>query len=196
MFIHSIIPNFGQSSPDRELVELLEESYPEATHPARIQGFYSSRTSLLNNLRKIHPECDYQDLKLMDFHQLQTFPNLTLSLSHSPLAGASVVALKTHYQSLGIDIEPLNREVKETIIQRVSTEKDLKLENRQMWCLKEAIYKCVANSKKYQGVLEFRDMEIKKEKWLHSPSSLSGEWKLFIEENHQVAIATLKNQNS
>jgi len=196
MIYHSIILNFGLSHPDDELVELLKRSYPEASHPSRIVGFYSSRNSLLSSLRKIYPQASFKDLMLKEYRELTDYPDIVLSLSHTPLAGASVVALKKDYLSIGIDIESTNREIKESIIQRVTTENDLKLSSREIWCLKEAIYKCVSNSGLAQGTLEFRDMIIQDKKWLHSPSKLSGEWSLFCELDHQVAIATLKNQNS
>ncbi len=196
MIYHSIILNFGLSLPDDELQELLKNSYPEASHPSRIAGFYSSRNSLLSNLRKIYPQASFKNLMISDYRELTDYPDVVLSLSHSPLAGASVVALKKDYLSLGIDIESIQREVKESIIQRVTTESDLKLPSRETWCLKEAIYKCVSNSGLVEGTLEFKDMVIQDKKWLHSPSQLSGEWRLFSELDHQVAIATLKNQNS
>ena len=107
-----------------------------------------------------------------------------------------MLALQKEYLAVGIDIESIERVVKDHVIQRVTTAKDIKFTNLELWCLKEAIYKCVSNSGLFDGVLEFRDMEIKENHWHHSPSGLCGEWKQFQELNHQVAIATLKNQNS
>lgn len=195
MLFHRIVLNFGLSPTDQALTELLQQSFPQASHPTRLQGFYSSRHSLLQNLREFFPDCSYQDLLLHSHHQLAAYPDLTLSLSHSPLAGASVLGGKGEYQGLGIDIEPLSRVVKESIIHRVTTPRDQNLSPVEIWCLKEAIYKCVSNSGCFAGILEFREMEIGDGQWYHSPSALQGEWKLFTELGHQIAIATLKNQN-
>lgn len=197
MIYHSIFLNFGpRFTPSNDLFELIESSYPPPLHPARRAGLFSSRSSLLENLRKIYPEASFTNLQLADHGRLKDYPDLTVSLSHSALAGASAVAFAQDYLAIGIDIEPLERVVKENIVQRITTQNDLTLTNIQIWCLKEAIYKCVSNSKCYQGVLEFRDMEIKDHQWIHSPSGLNGEWKIWNESNHQVALATLKNQNS
>lgn len=197
MIYHSIILNFGPSdSLPAELVDLISLSYPPPLHPGRAAGLYSSRTSLLGNLRKIHPEAEFKDLALKGHGELEHYPDLCLSLSHSAHAGASALGRKEDYLSLGIDIEPLDRLVKENIIQRVTTSHDLKLSNRELWCLKEAIYKCVSNSQLFSGTLEFKDMQIRETNWIHSPSGLQGEWKLWQELDHQVALATLKNQNS
>lgn len=197
MIYHSVILNFGPSyCPSSALVELINQCYPAPLHPGRAAGLYSSRTSLLENLRKIYPEAEFKDLTLKGYGELELYPDVCLSLSHSANAGASALALKGDYLSLGIDIESLDRGVKESIIQRVTTSKDKRLNNIELWCLKEAIYKCVSNSQVFIGTLEFKDMEIGDNKWNHSPSGLQGEWKLWQEFNHQVALATLKNQNS
>lgn len=196
MVRHRIILNSSLREPTKEWQEVLNQSYPEASHPHRIQGFYSSRNALLDCLQKFHPKASTTDLLLNDFRELQNFPDMVVSLTHSSLAGAAVVARKAEYISIGIDIEPIDRLVKESILTRVTTSEDLKLTSIQTWCLKEAIYKCVSNSHQYLGVLEFREMRIQDKKWSHSPSGLSGEWELFEEENHQIALATLKNQNS
>jgi phosphopantetheinyl transferase (holo-ACP synthase) len=196
MVRHRIILNSSLREPTIEWQEVLNQSYPEATHPDRIQGFYSSRNALLDCLQRFHPKASTTDLLLNDVRGLQNFPDMVVSLTHSTFAGAAAAAKRTEYISIGIDIEPIDRLVKESILARVTTTEDLKLSSIQIWCLKEAIYKCVSNSHLYEGVLEFRDMRIQDRKWSHSPSKLSGEWELFEEENHQIALATLKNQNS
>ena len=196
MIIHRLILNSDLRAPSSELEEVLKLSYPEASHPARIQGFYSSRNALLECLRGFQPKASFKDLHLKDYKELESFPDYVLSLSHSPLAGAAVLAPKSEFDSVGIDIEIRDRLVKESILARVTTNEDFTLPGIQTWCLKEAIYKCVSNSKKFNGVLEFRELRILDGKWTHSPSGLSGEWIQFEEKDHQVAIATLKNQNS
>lgn len=196
MIYHSIFLNFGPRTPPPQLEDWVQKSFPEATHANRLAGLYSSRYSLWENIRKIDPTVTFAQLELRDYGQLLHYPDLVASLSHTPKAGASAVAYKKEFISIGIDIESLDRQVKDHIIERVITEQDLKLSNHEVWCLKEAIYKCVSNSKLYSGVLEFRDMVIKDHRWEHSPSGIHGEWELFIEENHQLALATLRNQNS
>lgn len=197
MIYHSVFLNFGPSTPpSAELVSRIKQDHPEAIHPNRLAGIYSSRHSLWENLRKIDPEASLEKLQLKNYGELLHYPDVVISLSHSAIAGASALALKKEYVSIGIDIEPLERIVKASILGRVTTEKDVKLAPLSIWCLKEAIYKCVSNSGLYEGVLEFKDMEILDQRWNHSPSGLNGEWKLFDELHHRVALATLKNQNS
>lgn len=99
------------------------------------------------------------------------------------------MAPRNEYLSVGIDIESLERQVKEAIAKRIAHPSDAKLRNLELWCLKEAVFKCLMNTGKFTKPFDFSEILIGDEAWSHSPSQLSGGYKLETHEGHVVAMA-------
>ncbi len=133
---------------------------------------------------------------MKEFNSLAKWPEITLSLSHTKLAGAAITASRAEFISVGIDIESDNRVVKDSILKRITNSRDINLRNIELWCLKEAVFKCLMNTGIFEKPFEFSEIEISYKRWIHSPSGLEGEWKTIISEQFLIALALLENQNS
>lgn len=165
----------------------------ESVHAKRKQGFQLAREALRLALRERGIEAPIEELKLNRFDSLVHFPDFTLSLSHTPKLGAAILGARNLYRSLGIDIEDKNRQVKEMIIERIAHPEDLGLRNLELWCLKEAAFKAAMNTGLFDKPIEFSSLRIQDQTWSHSPSNLTGEWRLEEYKDHLVALAWIKN---
>ena len=161
-------------------------------HADRKKGFILSREALRLALNEIGEDPLISDLVVSEYRNLNKYPNLLCSLSHSKTAGAAVIGSRLDYKAIGIDIEQEERVVKQSIIERISHQNDLILRNIELWCLKEAAFKCLMNTGKFGKPFEFSEIEILKGRFKHAPSKLEGAWELTTFEQHVVAIATLE----
>jgi|SRR5690606_32599672 len=177
---------------DLEWNTLVFETLGSDVHPNRVEGFLLSREALREAFLTFGRELPPHLLKLENYHQIKSFPEFTLSLSHSRDLGAAVLADRKEYLSLGIDIENENREVKDSIWSRVSHPQDVSLRKIELWCLKEAAFKALMNTDSFPAPIEFSSIEIQHKMFSHSPSGISGEWELHQEHGHIVAIASVK----
>lgn len=178
---------------DPDWNELAHSSLGNTVHPDRKMGFLLSRQALKNSLQEQGFEVPLKDLKVNNFHKLPTLPQLTISLTHTKDCGAALVGNRKDFHSLGIDIENEARIVKDSIRDRVAHKMDEPLRNIELWCLKEASFKALMNSGKFEHPVEFGSIQIGDKKWFHSPSGLEGEWKLEIIKPFVVAMAFLRN---
>lgn len=110
-------------------------------------GFTNSR-SALKKLLEIQgtPVLDIKtDLELENYQYLKHYPPFITSLTHTKGAGASVLALKKDYFSLGIDIEWSDRPVKKEA-QRFfrHPEDSMQTDNILLWTRKEAAFKALS----------------------------------------------------
>ena len=176
-----------------EWTTLVSEVLGTSLHPHRIEGFLRSREALLQGMSDFGIQLKVQELKLEGFYRLIGYPDFTLSLSHSKEAGAVLIAKTAEFLSVGIDIEDEKRIVKDTVLARISHPHDVSLRKIELWCLKEAAFKALMNSQKFQLPEEFSSIEIGNRYWSHSPSGLKGEWELDIQDGLVVAKAFLKN---
>lgn len=151
-----------------------------------------SREALIMALKEAGYSCSIPHLKMEQYSGLKSFPQFTISLSHTKEAGAAVVADRQTFRSVGIDIEHEERLVKEAVIERVSHPGDLVLRNIEIWCLKEAAFKAIMNTGSFEAPVSFSSIQIEDKTWSHSPSSLQGEWELDIINQIVVARAFLK----
>ena len=163
-------------------------------HPERKKGFILSRMALQKCLKEqgynLHPSA----LKLLKYSSLEGLPEFTLSLAHTKGSGAAMLADSNTFRAIGIDIENINRPVKESIIKRVGhSEDDESLRNIELWCLKEAAFKALMNTGEFEKPVEFSSIRIGKGYWTHSPSGLEGEWELETLNDMVIALACLKN---
>lgn len=195
MYRWKIVTTFKESE-EAEWHSLVLNQLGEGIHPERVKGFILAREALRLCLTEAHYSPLISDLKIRKFNSLSKWPELNLSLSHTKLAGAAILTSRAEYISVGIDIESDHRVVKDTILERISNSRDTNLRNIELWCLKEAVFKCLMNTGKFEKPFEFAEIEISHQRWVHSPSGLEGEWKIIISEQFLIALALLKNQNS
>jgi 4'-phosphopantetheinyl transferase EntD len=178
---------------DAEWKKLTTDLVGPNIHPDRARGFVFSRQALRECLEEYGHALGIQDLIVENYHQLKGHDSLTLSLSHTPLWGAALIAEKKTYLSVGIDIEPLDRLVKKPILERISHPQDITLNGIALWSLKEASFKALMNTGKFDHPVEFSSLKISQNKWTHSPTMIQGEWQQIQENGLIVSKAWIKN---
>jgi 4'-phosphopantetheinyl transferase EntD len=179
-------------SEDSEWKQLVNSVLGEAVHPKRVKGFCLSREALKQCLSERGIQIAIPDLILETFAALKDQNSLTISLSHTPEWGAAIIGDAKDFISVGIDIEPLERIVKAPILERISHPDDLKLTPLKIWTLKEASFKAIMNTGKFEHSVEFSSIQIAEGCWLHTTSQLSGEWRLEEQNGMCIALAWLK----
>lgn len=93
------------------------------------------------------------DLELVNYQNLKNYPDFVLSLSHTKGAGAAVLGKKAEVQSLGIDIEWSDRNLKDEAGRFYKNPEDSVYENKlELWTMKEAAFKALSPLG-YPGVL-------------------------------------------
>lgn len=152
-----------------------------------------SREALRLALAERGYRAELKQLDVEDNHSLRIFPGLTLSLSHTPAAGAAIIADKVTYRSVGVDIESPSRKVKDSIIQRISHPDDGSFLPIELWCLKEACFKALMNSGEFPRPIEFSSIQVRAGAWAHSPSGLCGKLEVRLAEGLVLAEAYLEN---
>lgn len=164
----------------------------DEVHSDRKNGFLLSREALLLTLKELQNSVNISDLTLDGYSTLPSFPQYTVSLSHTKECGAALLADRQTFRSVGIDIEQEERPVKDSIVERVSNPHDTSLRNIELWCLKEAAFKALMNSGVFEKPIEFSSIEIGDQTWSHSPSGLKGEWELEVVKPFVIAKAFLR----
>lgn len=177
---------------DPEWEVLIKFSLPEDVHSDRKNGFLLSRQALISALKEQGLEISAGALQLVTYSEIRHLPQFTISLSHTKIAGAALVADRKTYRSVGIDIEQEERIVKDSIRERIAHPDDKNLRNIELWCLKEAVFKTLMNTGLFEKPLEFGSICIEDKKWTHSPSGLEGEWELNLIKPFVIAKAFLK----
>jgi 4'-phosphopantetheinyl transferase EntD len=175
---------------DEEWQKLCESSLSTSVHEQHKLDFIRSRIALRDALNEAGLEVSPQDLKLTNFSTLEKFPNLTISLSHTKTAAAALIADKSSYKSVGIDIELCGRKIKPEIIERISSPHDHDEDPLKLWCAKEAAFKALVNSGMMPRAPEFSSIEIQKELWNHPSSGLKGPLH-FITSTHLIIAQAL-----
>lgn len=178
---------------DPEWEMLTKLTLGDDVHSDRKKGFLLSRDALKNALSSLRISTSPLDLVLTPFHQLEKFPDLCISLSHTKELGAALVGDRKNFRSVGVDVEHEERLVKEMIRQRIAHPEDENLRNIELWCLKEAAFKAIMNTENFEHPVEFSSIKIGDRKWSHSPSGLEGEWELEIVNRVVIAKAFLRN---
>jgi phosphopantetheinyl transferase len=175
--------------------QLAAEELGTTVHSDRLMGYCLAREALRLCLRKKSLSLSVPELKVQNYQYLTAHPELILSLSHTKEAGAAVVGSSLVYRSVGIDIEPETRVVKDTIAERIANKNDLSLEKIKLWCVKEAAFKALMNTGDFLKNIEFSDIQISATTFTHSPSGLKGEWDLQTLTPFVLAKAWIYKQN-
>lgn len=135
------------------------------------------------------------DLELINYQNLKNFPDYVLSLSHTRGAGAAVLAKKTDYKSLGIDIEWSDRHLKDEASRfyRHPDDSPFYQDKLELWTMKEAAFKALS-PRGFSGVLVLSKIIIKDgEFFTHEQPSIRGRVETYLKKvdnkNLWVAIA-------
>ncbi|MFA6237510.1 MAG: hypothetical protein WC635_09310 [Bacteriovorax sp.] len=92
-------------------------------------------------------------LELVNFGNLKNFPQYLTSISHTKGAGAALLAHKSDYLSVGIDIEWSDRPMKDGTQKFYQNPQDSEYPNSlELWAMKEAAFKALSPLG-YPGVL-------------------------------------------
>jgi 4'-phosphopantetheinyl transferase EntD len=178
---------------DSAWAELERTGLPEGVHPVRRQSFRLSREALRLALADAGKHVPIPELRLRGFGGIELFPELKVSLSHTRTGGAALVAKAIDYLAVGIDLEEETRTVSEDVIQRIRHRQDQSLRNLELWCLKEASYKCLSNSGLAADPIPFSGLIIGPGTWAYPPAGVQGTWELKAEQGFLLALAFLKN---
>ena len=176
-----------------EWEKLAQKVLGSDVHSDRKMGFFLSREALKNAFELRGKKVSISELELDQYHEVKGFPHLTISLSHTKKCGAAIIAERKDFLSVGIDVEDEGRVVKDSIRQRIAHPEDATLTNIELWCAKEAVFKAIMNTNRFEKPIEFGSIKILRDQWFHSPSGFSGEWKLESVRPFLMALAFLKN---
>ena len=183
----SLIP-----AQDSQWKQLVRKVLGESVHVQRELGFCLAREALKACFSERGIPLEIPDLVLEKFSAVKGQSSLTISLSHAKECGAAVVASAKEVISVGIDIEPNDRVVKPMILERISHPEDLALHPLTLWSLKEASFKALMNTGKFEKPVEFSGLKIMHGLWLHEASQIRGEWKVDEEQGLIIALAWIK----
>ncbi|MGE3610050.1 MAG: 4'-phosphopantetheinyl transferase superfamily protein [Bacteriovoracaceae bacterium] len=172
------------------------ESLGESTHPRRKTSYALSREAIRQLLLEQGHQVSPGDIKLIGFNKIINFPQYSLSLTHSIDVGAAVLASQANYLAVGIDLENKDRKVSSAIRERIVNKEDASLTNIELWCAKEAVFKCLMNSGQFEQTIDFMDIVIKEDEWLHPESGLRGRHEFHLEDPYIINLAYLENTNS
>lgn len=179
---------------DPEWDLLIKLTLGDEVHSGRKKGFVLAREALKKCLKDSGQDVSTRQLKLKDYSILEDFPDLTLSLSDSRDCGAAILARRQDFRSVGIDIEHEERQVNDAILARVSHPDDHRtLRKIELWCLKEAVFKALMNSGRFEKPVEFSSIRIADRSWSHTPSGLNGTWEIDLSDGIVIARAFLEN---
>lgn len=173
--------------------KLIQKLYPNDIHKNLKQETLLSRQALLLACEELGIKLEIEDLILKGYSEIIKLPQYTISLSHTKNCGAAMVADKKSFLSVGIDIELSARVVGQNIHQRIGHPEDLNLPSIEIWCLKEAAFKAMMNSGKFEKPQEFSSIKVSDKCWSHSASGIEGEWELETSHEFIIARAFLRN---
>ena len=183
----SLIP-----AQDSQWKQLVRKVLGQGVHVQRELGFCLAREALKACFGQRGIPLEIPELELEKFSAVKGQSSLTISLSHAKDCGAAVVASAKEVISVGIDIEPNDRVVKPMILERISHPADFPLHPLWLWSLKEASFKALMNTGKFEKPVEFSSLKITQHHWLHEASNTQGEWKVDEEQGLIIALAWIK----
>ena len=177
---------------DSQWKQLIRNVLGEGVHVQRELGFCLAREALKACFIERGIPLEIKNLVLEKFSAVKGQSSLTISLSHAKDWGAAVVASAKEVISVGIDIEPNDRVVKPMILERISHPQDFSLHPLWLWSLKEASFKALMNTGKFEKPVEFSSLKITQFDWQHEASNTRGEWKVDEEQGLIIALAWIK----
>ena len=173
--------------------KLIHRQLGDKVHPNRKISFIRSREALLHCFAEVGQKLQIDELELESFSQLKNVKNFKISLAHNPEFGAGLIAKSSDYLSIGIDIEAKNRQVKTSILKRISHPQDLEFTPIVNWVIKEAAFKALMNTNQFEKPIEFSSIQIIKDRFIHENSGLNGSWELVSHPTLIIVQAWIKS---
>lgn len=163
---------------------------PEEFTAIRKEHWHNSRLALSDCLQELghKVECS-EDLIVVDHHHLKGHPDTLVSLTHTRgAAGACAIKATKDVLGVGIDLEPIEREIKgewksKFLLPTDSGESDLHL-----WCAKEAAFKASSYFWNQEKTFVLKDIQLKGNKF-EIPHLLEGKFKISREGNYLCTVA-------
>ncbi len=156
---------FSNQPPENFNLLPAEANAAEKMWPKRLREFAHGRTCARLALARLgFPECVIP----VGEHRAPIWPDAIVgSISHSGEHAAAVVARKSEFQGLGVDLE-VNEPLNETLLQMVCRPEELDWLNRAkeklilakiIFSAKECVYKCIWPTVRH--FVEFHEIEIR-----------------------------------
>jgi phosphopantetheinyl transferase (holo-ACP synthase) len=171
---------------------LIQKQLGPHVHSDRKLAFIRSREALIQCFAEIGQKLQIDQLELESFSQLKDFKQYHFSLSHNKEWGAALLATNSDYLSVGIDIEEQTRELKNSVLERISHPRDLKFSPIIIWSIKEAAFKALMNSQKFEKPIEFNSIEIMSDEFIHQGTGIKGKWKQIPHHSLVIIQAWIK----
>jgi len=133
-----------RSKEDLKNVEVISKF----DHPKRNELYNLSRMALSDIIGSTEKfNIDWKKLVLKNFHQIENYPHLTCSLTHSKDHSIAVCANNTSIKALGVDLEFQQRAIQNGADRFFINEEDLFSTDEALikWCIKEACFKALSN---------------------------------------------------
>jgi hypothetical protein len=173
-------------------MELAQTQLGSGVHPDRAKGHALARAALRDCFLRQGIHLLIPQIILKNFDRLINFDTWTISLSHTKDWGAAIMAPRSDYLSVGIDIESLSRSVKPAITERISHPLDIASKDLERWVIKESAFKALMNTGEFSHPQDFSSIVIGKGEWLHDPSGISGNWNLLEQNNLCLALSWIE----
>ena len=113
-------------------------------------SYFLSRKSLTKLLNEVsNTEFDFITLQLQNYNSISQATTQTFSVSHNNTDAFTAMGDKSSFLGLGVDIESKQRTIKEKSTKYFINDQDapsLDLDTLQLWCIKEACFKALANA--------------------------------------------------
>lgn len=162
----------------------------------RKKEWITARECLVTLLKEREINCNVEDLEQENFSHLKSFPQFQCSFSHSKTHGAAYIENSSEFLSIGLDIESLDRVVKEKTTKFFIHPKDKsKIADSLLksWCIKEACFKAFSPIYKEEKVLVLSDIWISDNQFGFK-EELLGTFSVYEECGHIVSVAQI-NKN-
>ena len=179
-----VIPSFEGEVPEEVSIR-----YPSSK---RVRDHYTSRLALIKALKM--PEVQsYSDIEILNHHHLVKFPELAVSVTHTNSLAGAVVADRSLIESIGVDLEAVDRDFKPGILKFFLRPEDEIEAPLQLWCIKEAAFKAISPLYKEEKQLVLKDIIVKSDGSFHLDSldTICGYYKLEKVQGHYLALAII-----
>ena len=160
------------------------EVYPAAK---RARLHYTSRLALIKSLdiNSSSQFTKYSDLKIHNHHYMEKDSKIKVSLSHTNNYAMACSTSHKDIESIGVDLESSDRELKEGIKKFYIIDTDEIQDALHLWCIKEAAFKAISPLFKNEKQLVLKDITVLENGTfqLEINPTLNGYWMLQSEEN-------------
>ncbi|MBT6325642.1 MAG: 4'-phosphopantetheinyl transferase superfamily protein [Bdellovibrionales bacterium] len=169
-------------------------------------NYFISRVALKNvliQLDRSFSDCQEEQLQIINHLHLINHPEILVSISHTSSFGAAIISTCTNTESIGIDIEHIDRQISPNSHKFFLNSTDSKILYKDLlksWTIKEAIFKAVSPK-----ILHFQNLIPNNKKFVLTDiwasenqfgiigsSKVLGNYNIFIQQDIIVSTAYLR----